>query len=94
MLATLSASTTRIMSSLASDDIAMVIPVLGIVGSIFVATVYMITNAIKSNSARKQYEESRREIAAYVAEGSITPDDAERLLKTQPTDAENSTKCG
>lgn len=28
----------------------------------------------------RQRERSRREIAAYVAEGSMTPDDAERLL--------------
>ncbi|MEO0512868.1 MAG: hypothetical protein AAF108_08240 [Planctomycetota bacterium] len=28
----------------------------------------------------KETEKSRREIAAYVAEGSITPDDGERLL--------------
>ncbi|MEM9559543.1 MAG: hypothetical protein AAF995_04495 [Planctomycetota bacterium] len=32
-------------------------------------------------SERKQLEESRRELAAYVAEGSMTPDDAERLLE-------------
>ncbi|MGP1308904.1 MAG: hypothetical protein ACTS27_01750 [Phycisphaerales bacterium] len=28
----------------------------------------------------RERERSRREIAAYVAEGSISPDDAERLL--------------
>jgi len=42
-----------------------------------------ITTAIKS-SAR---ERSRREIAAYIAEGSMTPDQGERILDAGDKDA-------
>ena len=31
----------------------------------------------------RAFERTRREIAAYVAEGSITPDEAERLLEAR-----------
>ena len=36
--------------------------------------------AIMTTSAR---ERSRREIAAYIAEGSITPDQGERLMRAE-----------
>ena len=32
-------------------------------------------------SKSKEREQTRREVAAYVAEGSMTPADAERILK-------------
>ena len=39
---------------------------------------------IVTNNAR---EKSRREIAAYVAEGSITPEHGERLIRAEPRQA-------
>ena len=36
-----------------------------------------------NNNAR---ERSRREIAAYIAEGSMTPDQGERLMRAIPKD--------
>lgn len=36
---------------------------------------------IHAMSKAKEREQTRREVAAYVAEGSMTPEDAERLLK-------------
>ena len=49
-------------------------------GGFAVAIVAIIAEAIRKTAQTKAREESRREIAAYVAEGSITPDDAAKLL--------------
>ena len=49
-------------------------------GGIVVAIVAIITEAIRKTLQTRAREESRREIAAYVAEGSISPDDAAKLL--------------
>jgi hypothetical protein len=65
----------------AGDDLVMAIPIIAIAGGVLVAITAIIAHAARTTTDRKQYEESRREIAAYVAEGSIRPEDAERLLK-------------
>jgi hypothetical protein len=49
-------------------------------GMFSVAIVAIIADALRKSSQTKAREESRREIAAYVAEGSIAPDDAAKLL--------------
>lgn len=51
-----------------------------IIGGLAVAIVAIIANAIRATIAARAREQSRREIAAYVAEGSISPDDAAKLL--------------
>lgn len=43
-------------------------------------TVSVICSNWRKVSQTRALEESRREIAAYVAEGSISPADAERLI--------------
>ncbi len=53
--------------------IAIVAIVFGIVGG-----------AVSSVSKTRERERSRREIAAYVAEGSIDPDKAAELLRAEP----------
>ena len=62
------------------DDVAL-IPLVAITGGLLVGVIAIVAGTINSISSRKQREESRREIAAYVAEGSMTPEDAERILK-------------
>lgn len=49
-----------------------------------IAIFAIIFSTIKKTAVTKQREQTRRELAAYVAEGSMTPDDAERLLKAEP----------
>jgi hypothetical protein len=56
------------------------IPLVAIVGGLSVGIIAIVAGTISSISNRKQREESRREIAAYVAEGSMSPDDAATLL--------------
>ncbi len=60
------------------DDNLRVVVVLTL-GIIFIlGTITKVIVSIYTTSCR---EKSRREIAAYVAEGSITPDQGERLIK-------------
>jgi hypothetical protein len=49
-------------------------------GGFVVAIVAIIAEAFRKTTQIKAREESRREIAAYVAEGTISPDDAAKLL--------------
>lgn len=70
------------MSNLDEDIIALLIPITAVAGGVLIALLCIILGAVKSISRNKQREESRREIAAYVAEGSMTPQDAERILAT------------
>ncbi len=49
-------------------------------GMLVVGIVWIIASYTTSTAKAKAREESRREIAAYVAEGTISPDDAVRLI--------------
>jgi hypothetical protein len=49
-------------------------------GGFVVAIVAILTGALQNMARTRAREESRREIAAYVAEGSISADDAARLI--------------
>lgn len=49
-----------------------------------IALVAIVSEAIRRTSQVKQVEETRRELAAYVAEGSMTAEEAQRLLSTKP----------
>jgi len=46
-----------------------------------IAVIAIVFGTIKRVSQTHQREKTRREIAAYVAEGSISPEDGERLMK-------------
>ena len=50
-----------------------------IIGAVFMAG--MLLKALTSIVTNQARERSRREIAAYIAEGSITAEQGERLLK-------------
>ncbi|MDX2148199.1 MAG: hypothetical protein SFZ23_11825 [Planctomycetota bacterium] len=64
-----------------SSDVAIVVP------TVFMISIAVTTGIIVSSINRRKVaetrarEETRREVAAYVAEGSISPDDAVRLLE-------------
>lgn len=44
--------------------------------------VYKVIETVGRVMTTRQTEQSRREVAAYVAEGSMTPETAERILRT------------
>lgn len=49
-----------------------------------VAIVAIIAGVINSALRTQARERTRREIAAYIAEGSMSPDEGERLMRAQP----------
>ena len=56
------------------------IPFVAVGGGLLEAIVAIVFGTISGVAKRKSFEESRREIAAYLAEGSMTPQEAEVLL--------------
>jgi len=65
---------------LASSNESAMVAAIAIGGGLVVAVVAIVAETIRKTSVTKQREQTRREIAAYVAEGSITPDDAAKIL--------------
>jgi len=51
-----------------------------------IAVVAIVFGAIKRISINSEREKSRRDIAAYIAEGSMTSEDGIKLLKAAPSD--------
>lgn len=74
------------MVTLASDLEPILFITIG--GGVILVWIFMGT--IHAIFKRSSFEKSRREIAAYVAEGSITPDDAERLLRAESKSMKNA----
>ncbi len=68
------------LASVGGDDIAAV----AIVGGLVLALVGMISRGIRSHAREKEREQSRREIAAYVAEGTMSAEDGAKLLNAGP----------
>lgn len=60
---------------------AELIPIVAIVGGLAVAIVAIIGKMFSGMQRTRQREESRREIAAYIAEGSMTPEQGKELLQ-------------
>jgi hypothetical protein len=56
------------------------IAVIAVAGGIALAVVSVIAGSVSGILRTRAREQSRREIAAYVAEGTISPADAERIL--------------
>ncbi|MCC6678778.1 MAG: hypothetical protein IT436_16725 [Phycisphaerales bacterium] len=67
------------LTTLAADG-EVVVVVMATIGGI-IAIVAIITSSIEKIKIARAKEESRREIAAYIAEGSIPPDEGRRLLE-------------
>lgn len=64
--------------ALNSDDI---IQIIAIVGGLIIAAIAIITATIRHNAKVREREQTKRELSAYVAEGSMSAEDAEKLLK-------------
>lgn len=69
-----------LLASIAEGEITVVAIIAG------VAMFSVLMGVAHSMQKTKEREKSRRELAAYVAEGSMTPGDAERILKAEPED--------
>lgn len=56
------------------------IATIAVVGGLAIAIISIIMGTVKSTTRTKEREQSRREIAAYIAEGSMTPEDGRKLM--------------
>lgn len=56
-------------------------------GGLILAAVIAVLRTIRKVSETQERERTKREVAAYVAEGSMTPDDATRLLSAGLSEA-------
>jgi hypothetical protein len=65
-----------ILNIISDNFVFITLAVLGLAGIVFGTLSSMVKNVAR--------ERSRREIAAYIAEGSMTPADGERLMKAGP----------
>lgn len=76
---------------LLADIDGLMIPLVAIFGGFTIAIVGMVSSTIRSVMVKRQEEQTRREIAAYVAEGSMTPDEGARLIAAGgPQDGQGS----
>ncbi len=71
-----------------NEDMFSLFVVFGVGG--LIAIVAIVLSAVKKMVVSSNLEQSRREIAAYIAEGSMTPEDGERLLNA----GKDKSKCG
>ena len=76
MVTTLS-SPTLLLAALNSDD---AVPIIAVAGGVSLAIVWVVMWMISSMYKTRQVERSRREIAAYIAEGTISPEDGVKLM--------------
>lgn len=63
------------------DEVVMIMALIGGV----IAVVAIITSSVEKVKIARAREESRREIAAYIAEGSISAEDGRRLMDSGGT---------
>jgi len=71
-------STPHLMTLGASGEMIAVIAVVGGIGMVLVS---IVSGTIRRVYQTRERERTKREVAAYVAEGSMTPDEGERLIK-------------
>ncbi len=62
----------------------LVLPIIALGGSFVCVIVGVVLGTVRSVLNARARESTKRELAAYVAEGSMTPEDAERILKAGP----------
>jgi hypothetical protein len=61
------------------EDVAVMAIIFGVGG--VVAVIAIVFDTLQKITVTRQRETTKREVAAYVAEGSMTPEDAERIIK-------------
>tara|TARA_R110002072_G_scaffold42064_10_gene117928 strand:- start:68338 stop:68580 length:243 start_codon:yes stop_codon:yes gene_type:complete len=75
----------NIFDSVANEP-GLLIPIIAVGGGLLVAIVAISFEAIRRMLLAEEQEKSRREIAAYIAEGSMTPEEGVQLMKASPGD--------
>ena len=57
-----------------------------IVAVVLIILVLSVTTTIRKTVTTRQREQTKRELAAYVAEGSMNPEDAQKILRSGDSD--------
>ena len=70
-----------------SENVGLLIPLVAIGGGFVVAIIAIIFGSIHRISVNNERQKSLREIAAYIAEGSMTPEQGEKLLAATKQDS-------
>lgn len=65
------------------------IPIIAIGGGLLVAVVAIIFGSLTKIARSRDVERSRREISAYIAEGTISPEEGERMMNAGPKIRDN-----
>ena len=73
---------TPTLAALNTNELTLVIVVIAVCGAITLFSLFI--NLVQGMHRTRQVEQSRREIAAYIAEGSMSPEDGEKLLRAEP----------
>jgi hypothetical protein len=73
------------MNGFSAGQLLFLIPIVAIAGGILAGIISTLSKDARKRDQTRQREQSRREIAAYVAEGSMTPEEGERLLRAGDT---------
>ncbi|MEQ9617395.1 MAG: hypothetical protein RLN60_05105 [Phycisphaerales bacterium] len=77
-----------------ASEIREFIPIVAIGGGLAFGLVFAIGGMIQTYATSRQREKTKREIAAYIAEGSMTPEEGERLIRAgAPSDGKKKS-CG
>lgn len=63
-----------------SHNPGLLIPIIAIGGGFLVAIIAITFGSIRSITMNAERQKSLREISAYIAEGSMTPEEGEKLL--------------
>lgn len=58
-----------------------IIPLVAIGGGLAFALIIVLSGMVSAHFKTRQQEQTKREIAAYIAEGSMTPDEGERIIR-------------
>ena len=78
--------------SLASSDIPdqifqNIVPLTAITFGCTVGFVWVLCATVHAIMKDRAIERTKRDVAAYIAEGSMTPAEGERIIKARPKDA-------
>ncbi len=60
-----------------------IIPIVAIVGGLVFGFLLAMSGMLSTHLNIRQREHTKREIAAYIAEGSMTPEEGERLIRAE-----------
>jgi hypothetical protein len=70
------------LAGLDSNEMTLIVVAIAVCGAITLFSI--LVNLAQSMHRTRQVEQSRREIAAYIAEGSMSAEDGEKLLRAEP----------